>query len=331
MRRMKRVVKVLTVTASVVALIALVLVTVVLVRWNRTFEAPYPKITASKDPKVIARGRYIAYGPGHCAACHTDSSKHKALDEGQLVPLSGGLVFELPLGKFYTPNLTPHPTAGIGRRKDAEIARILRYGVRADGRAALPFMEFHDMSDDDLQAVISFLRSQPQVNQINPQHSFTLMGKAIMAFVIKPIGPKSAPPAVAPAEAPTVERGQYIANNVAGCVSCHTKRSPVDGSYTGPRFAGGMVMDNEATPGTILVTPNLTPDPRTGRIASWPEEQFVGRFGAGVGIPGTHMPWKMYQKMSPTDVQAVYRYLRSLQPIENATGPSVQPKDAKKS
>jgi mono/diheme cytochrome c family protein len=327
---MKRIVKFFTVTASVIASIALVLAVVVLARWNRTFEAPYPNITASKDARVIARGRYIVYGPGHCAGCHTDSSKHKAINEGAMLPLTGGNIFKLPIGTFYTPNLTPDSETGIARRKDAEIARILRHGVRADGRAALPFMEFHNMSDDDLQAVISYLRSQPAVRNAVPRHSFTFIGKAIMAFVIKPVGPQSTPLVKAPAEEPTVERGAYIANNVAGCAACHTKRSPMDGSYLNTRFAGGMTMEIDDDPTRVLVSPNLTPDPKTGRIAAWPEEQFVGRFGAGVGIPGSHMPWKMYQRMRTTDVQAVYRYLRSLRPVENATGPSVQEKKSRK-
>ena len=319
---MKRVLKFLGYTACAIATIALVVVVVVLVRWDRTFDAPYPDIHASKDPKAIERGRYIVYGPGHCVACHTDKSKHPSIEAGATPYLTGGNIFEFPLGKFYTPNLTPDVETGIGRRKDGEIARILRYGVRADGRAAVPFMEFHHMSDDDLQAVISFLRSQPPIrHQVKP-HEPTLLGKAILAFVMKPVGPKSTPPATAPAEEATVERGEYIANNVAGCAGCHTKRNPLDGSFQAARFSGGMQMPVDEK--HVLVTPNLTPDPKTGRITSWPEEQFVGRFGAGVGIQGTHMPWKLYQRMSDTDLRAVYRYLKSLEPVVNATGPSLQ-------
>ena len=319
---MKRALKVLTVTAVAIATIVLVLTAVVLLRWDRTFDAPYPDIHASNDPNVIARGRYIAFGPGHCAGCHTDKSQDAALDRGEMPPMSGGRVFRLPFGTLYTPNLTPDRQTGIGRRKDGEIARILRYGVRADGRAAMPFMEFHHMSDDDLQAVISYLRSQPAIRHDVAPHELTFLGKTIAAFVLKPVGPKSTPPKTSPAEEATVERGEYIANNLAGCAGCHTKRSPLDGSYKAARFSGGMEMPIDAK--RMLVTPNLTPDPRTGRIAAWPEEQFVGRFGAGVGVEGTHMPWRMYQRMSETDVRAIYRYLRSLEPVQNATGPSIQ-------
>lgn len=319
---MKRVLKFLGYSAATIAAIALVLTAVILVRWKRTFDAPYPDVHASKDTQVIERGRYIVYGPGHCVACHTDASKHKAIAEGATPFLTGGNIFTLPLGTVYTPNLTPDRTTGIGRRTDGEIARILRYGVRADGRAAMPFMEFHHMSDDDLAAVISYLRSQPAIKNEIPQHEFTFVGKAILAFLLKPVGPSAAPLKQAPAQLATVERGAYIANNVAGCAGCHTKRNMLDGSYTAAKFSGGMEMEIDQK--MMLVTPNLTPDAKTGRIASWPEEQFVGRFGVGVGLPGSHMPWKMYQRMSTTDVQAVYRYLRSLEPVQNATGPSLQ-------
>jgi hypothetical protein len=45
------------------------------------------------------------------------------------------------------------------------IARSLRYGVARDGRALFDFMPFHNLSDEDLTAVISFLRSQQPVKK----------------------------------------------------------------------------------------------------------------------------------------------------------------------
>lgn len=321
---LKRIAKFAAIGAAVLALAALVLAAVVLARWDRTFEAPLPDIQASTDPAVIAQGRYIAYGPGHCVGCHVDDSMHAAVREGATPPLTGGNIFKLALGRVYTPNLTPDPETGIGRRSDAQLARILRYGVRHDGRAAMPFMEFHNMSDEDLRAVISFLRSQTPVRRAVPQHELTFMGKAVMAFLIRPIGPSMQPPKQTPAQEASVARGAYLANAVAGCAECHTKRNLMDGSYVGARFAGGFEMGNDRNKDEVFVTPNLTPDPKTGRIAAWSEDQFVGRFGAGVGLPGSHMPWRQFQKMSEDDLRAIYRYLRTLEPVENPTGASLQ-------
>ncbi|HSL69170.1 MAG TPA: c-type cytochrome, partial [Longimicrobiales bacterium] len=188
----------------------------------------------------------------------------------------------------------------------------------------LPFMEFHEMSDEDLIAVISFLRSQTPVKHAVPDHEVNFMGKVLLSYLIKPVGPAGEPPATSPPEGPTIERGAYLANNVAACVGCHTKRSMKDGSYIGPKFAGGGRFTLETPPGTVLVTPNLTPDPATGHLTWWSEQQFLDRFRAGSKIAGSHMPWAAYSRMSDDDIRAIYRFLRALPPVNQDNGPMVQ-------
>jgi mono/diheme cytochrome c family protein len=308
------------------ATLAIVAVLVVLVRSGRTFDAPYPLIRASADPAVIARGRYIAYGPAHCVNCHTPNAETEMVKAGATPPLTGGHVFKGPFGSVTSPNLTPDNETGIGRYSDAELARVLRHGVRADGKALLPFMQAQNLSDDDLVAVISFLRSQKPVRHQLKGREFNLLGKAILAFAIEPIGP-SAPVRRHTPQPGTPEHGEYVANAVANCASCHTKRNMLTGAFESPLFSGGMEfpVDHDR----VLVTPNLTPA-KAGRIASWSEEQFVGRFGAGVGIEGTHMPWRQYQSMTESDVRAIYRYLRTLHPVERDPGPSLQSRKERK-
>lgn len=321
----KRILKVMTWAAAVLAALGVVFVSVVMVRSKRTFDAPLPQIQASSDPAVIERGRYLAYGPGHCVGCHTGPAEAEAVRAGAVVPLAGGHEFVLPFGRVRGPNLTPDPETGIGRYTDAQLARVLRHGVMPDGRAALPFMEAQNLSNEDLIAVISFLRSQPPVRRVVPPHDLNFIGKAVMAFAIRPIGPSGAIADRSPAHEPTVERGAYIATSVAACASCHTKRNLLDGSFTGPRFAGGMVFDIETDPQHVLVAPNLTPS-KFGRITSWSEDQFVARLSAGVGRADSHMPWKQYQKMSETDLRALYRFLRTLPPSDFDPGPVFQKK-----
>ncbi len=306
-------------TAAVLALLVYVQL-----RWDRTFDAPYPGIHASTDPQVIARGKYLAYGPAHCAYCHTRADQMERIDAGETPPLSGGYEFRLPLGTIRSPNLTPDPETGIGRRTDPELARTIRHGVKADGRALLPFMEFGDLSDEDLRAVISFLRSQPGVRHRVPPYEYNLVGRAVLATMVKPHGPTGTPPARAPAEGPSVERGDYLVNRVASCAGCHSNRA-MDGSYPGPRLAGGNPMPMESRPGWALVPPNLTPDPATGHITRWTEDQFVARFRAGKTYRDSHMPWGPFGRMSDADLRSIYRYLRSVRPVRNATGPIVQP------
>jgi mono/diheme cytochrome c family protein len=313
--------------AGLVIIIAGLVVTVLL-RWKRTFDVPLPDIHASTDSAVIATGRYLAYGPAHCAYCHTTAETGPALDRGEQPPLSGGYVFPIPPGTFRTPNLTPDRETGIGAVTDGQLARMLRYDERPDGRAAVPFMNYHLLSDADIRALISFLRSQPPVSHRVPAHDVNFMGKVIMAFVMKPIGPPSPPPAESPPPGITVARGAYLVTAVAECADCHTQRSMVDGHFTGPRLAGGNPFEVTGQPDMEVVPPNLTPDPKTGRIAAWTEDQFVARFRQGPLIPGTAMPWNAFGRMTDDDLRSIYRYLRTVTPVEHDPGPSLRRKQS---
>src|SRR5688500_10014104 len=115
------------------------------VRRDRSFDVAGVNDVASTDNAVHARGDYSAYGPAHCAYCHTTEDKWKRLDAGERVPMSGGFVFDIGIAKLATPNLTPDKETGIGNISDGKIARMLRHNVRSSGVAAVPFMEFQNM------------------------------------------------------------------------------------------------------------------------------------------------------------------------------------------
>ena len=301
-----------------IALLILVagLTITVAMRQNLTYEAPYPTIKASQDSAVIARGKYLVYGPAHCAHCHTPAKDLERVERGEEVPLTGGHLFDIPPGKLYSRNITPDPETGIGRRTDAELARILRYGVGHDGRAVLDFMPFQHLSDEDLTAVISFLRAQKPVRNEVPQHELNTLGYLVKAFLVEPSGPKGPVPASV-VQAPTAEYGKYLATSVANCRGCHTTRDMSTGAYIGPEFAGGTRFDAPNQPGSYFITPNLTPDPETGRITNWTEQQFVQRFRQGKLMHGSEMPWGPFSRMSDTELKAIYRFLQTVEPVKN--------------
>jgi mono/diheme cytochrome c family protein len=296
-------------------------------RWARTFDAEYPEIHASTDTEVIERGRYLVYGPAHCAACHAPPSAHADLERGMEVPLSGGFEWKIPLGTVRAPNITNDSETGVGRYTDGEIARVLRRAVKPNGTALLPFMEFQNISDEDLLAIVSYLRAAPGVRSEVAPWDLNIIGRGMLATVIRPAGPSSSPPVTTPAPGVTIERGEYLANRVAGCAACHSARNMLDGSYAGPRFAGGSPMPLDDDPSTVLVPPNLTPDPATGRITEWTADQFVARFRVGKLQDGTHMPWPNYARMSDDDLKAIHLYLMSLEPVVNDVGPIRRPAD----
>ena len=294
------------------------------VRSTRTFDAPYPPITASSDPTVIAHGKYLVYAAAACAYCHVPKDEWKRLDRGEELPLAGNHVYRLPLGELFSSNLTPDHETGIGRRSDQELARVLRYGVRADGRAAVPLMEYQGVKDQDVAAIISYLRSRPAVPQAVPDQRFSLLGKAVFAFAYEPPRPDGDVSQPSPA-GPSLERGAYLANKVSVCVTCHTNRGG-NGALVGPLFAGGQRMDVAADSDVVYVTPNLTPDPKTSLIGRSTEDNFLARFRLGELIAGTPMPWGAYARMTDDDLRSIYRYLRSLPAVVHDTGPARQKK-----
>jgi hypothetical protein len=61
-------------------------------------------------------------------------------------------------------NITPHPEEGIGGWTDDEIKKAITQGISRDGRKLAPIMAFpyyQNMSDEDLDALIVYLRSLP--------------------------------------------------------------------------------------------------------------------------------------------------------------------------
>jgi len=288
----------------------------VLLRQNRKFDAPYPAIKASTDTAVIARGKALVYGPAHCADCHTPPQFKNELATGGILPLSGGNVFDLPIGKIYTKNITPSAN-GIGKWTDAEIARALRYGVAPDGHALFDIMPFHNTSDEDLTAIISYLRQMAPVDNNVPENTLNVLGKTIAAFLLKPVGPSAPVQAVVKRDT-TAAYGKYLAASVANCKGCHTNRNLMTGALIGEEYAGGFTMEEKTDSGTyVFTTPNLTPDAATGHIKKWSQQQFIKRFRAGRIIPHSPMPWGPFSHMSDDELKAIYAYLHTLKPTHN--------------
>ncbi len=304
---MRRFTKIMKWTALVLVLLAGALTATVMSRQDLSWDRPYPAIAASADSAVIHKGRNFVLGAGHCAGCHSLANADSLLALGIEPSLSGGRFFDLPFGKIYASNITPDRETGIGKFTDAEMARSLRYGVHPDGTLVFNFMPYHNMSDEDLRAVISYLRAQPAVPNEVPGHSLNTLGKTVKAFLIKPVGPSGEVPwSVKPDTTP--DYGRYIAGSIANCGGCHTKSDMASGDLLGEPYAGGMDIEG-------FITPNITPD-RSSRIYGWSQQQFLDRFRMGRKTAGSPMPWESFRRMSDLELKAVYNYLQTIPPAK---------------
>jgi len=120
-----------------------------------------------KDP--VKRGAYLAT-IGHCMECH--STWKRGVSDYKVGFGKGGrqfgpwLVQGVQAGwKGSTArNITAHRTKGIGAWTDAEIKRAITQGVSRDGRKLGPPMAFAwyaNLKDDDLNALVAWLRTVP--------------------------------------------------------------------------------------------------------------------------------------------------------------------------
>jgi mono/diheme cytochrome c family protein len=182
---------------------------------------------------------------------------------------------------------------------------------------------YADLADDDLVAILSFLRSLPPRSGTPPRTRINLLGKLTLAYFLDPYAPDGPPPAHLDRDASSAYGG-YLANTLAGCRTCHTARNLRTGAYTSPSFSGGLSFHSRLNPGQVYVSPNLTPDPATGRLTGWTEDAFVARFRAGLLLPDSPMPWGSFRRMTDDDLRAAYRYLRALAPVHHDVGPVLQ-------
>jgi len=304
--------------------VAVLLAAFVAHTWDRVWDSPLPDLHASTSPEMIKRGENLVYGPAHCVECHSDSAEtfERYADTGEHVLLAGGQKFTAPpLGTIYSKNITPDPDTGIGRYTDPQIARLLRYAVRPDGRASIrPLMEYADMSDDDLVAILSFLRAQSPVRNVVPANEWSLIG-----MVVKSLSPAFRPRtdvsalAIAPPSSPTRERGAYLARGVGNCSGCHSPLNQLTFALSGPEYSGGADIEPRSIRGVDRAVwfqpPNITPL-RGSALLRFPDrETFVARFQkGGRKFQGSPMPWDCFSHLSADDAGALYEFLRSLPP-----------------
>jgi mono/diheme cytochrome c family protein len=269
---------------------------------NQHYTNPVANIQVAGTAAQIARGEKLA---NICVSCHTPDNQ---------LPLSGSnfvTKFEFPpLGTLYAPNLTP--SGDIKDWTDGEVIRAIREGVHKNGRSLLvmPSGDFRNMSDQDVQALVAYLRSQPETGGPTPNNQFNLMGAIFMNLsdfrtAQKPAGSVTAPPAGTP------EYGKYLVD-IIGCRDCHGDQlqGRIDNGQPGPP-AG----------------PNLTM-----MVPQWTEAQFMTFFNTGTlpgggnvpvltlasGFSEPRMPWPMVRAATTDDdLKAMFSYLHGLPPVES--------------
>jgi mono/diheme cytochrome c family protein len=266
----------------------------------------------------VARGKYVFGATGGCG-CHT-------VPKGP--PNAGGRRYDGPFGTVYATNITPDPQTGIGTWTDEQIITAIRLGRRPNGERLLPvhpFTVFNGMAEEDLRALVAFLRTVPAVNRPNQPKRITvpLFESVFLPAWLAAFAPRETPPAKAPTSG--LARGEYLVRAVGHCGECHTPRT-MTMATDNSRFLGGNPRGPEDQ-----AMPNITPDRATG-IGTWSVEDIAYYLGSGNKPDGDVAGGLMaeviegtlagYKDMTQDDLQAIAQYLKSLPRIRNKIGKS---------
>lgn len=257
---------------------------------------------ASADTGV-ERGRYLVETIAGCGNCHTPMGPNGPVAGRHL---AGGLVMDEGVFQAVTPNITPDPATGIGAWTDEQIARAIREGIRPDGTVIgppMPFAFYRSIGDDDLMAMVAYLRTVPAVvSETGPsKYSF-------------PLPPAYGPPVTsvkAPERSDKVAYGAYLAGPVGHCMECHTPLLP-NGQRDMTKLGWGHA--EFRGPWGISVSADLTPS----HLGEWSDAEIVRAITHGVSNDGRQlfppMGFPYYAGMTEEDLGAIVAYLRTLPP-----------------
>lgn len=289
------------------------------------------------DPALVARGEYLVEHVIACGECHTPRDTQGRPDETRKLagaPLFADLVPGVDsLGAIPVPNLTPHAT-GLLAWTDEEIRAAILDGRDEDGDALFPIMPywvFHNLTRDDADAIVAYLRSIPPVD--NP-----LPGRQPLGFPFttpaQPIPVDQIPATtLSPNDAHYLNavRGRYLAGMAGLCIDCHTPPPATPGPQAvdlAKLFAGGRVFEaaefglpSPPFPAEIR-TQNITPD-ATGIAAYTPEtirrllHTGVDENSLGVCPPMPAGPQSPYGGLTDQDALDIGWYLTTIPPVVN--------------
>lgn len=267
-------------------------------RLNKTYDFPSSELVLPTDEASLEKGRHRV--ESLCAGCHGPdlSGIEKWFDAG-------------PLGTIDSANLTSGD-GGIGSFYTTEdFVAAIRHGIDEEGKPIfMPAVtSTSQLSDEDLAAIIAYLKTVPPVDHKTNGKNFTPLAKILFVVGVLPSLPVEVVShdlhVTAPEAGPTAEYGEYMVNT-NDCRVCH-----------GPDLNGGPFPD----PTVTKISPNLTPG---GEVAFWSEEDFIKAIRTGI-TPSGHqldpefMPWKDYGKFYDDELKAIYAYLKTVPSLPQYT------------
>jgi cytochrome c553 len=291
---MSRVLKILGYVAGGLVVVAAATATVVVMgsnaRLRKTYSVTPRAVAIPTDAMAIAHGKHLAETRG-CNDCHgRDYAGNKVIEDGAM-------------GRLHGPNLTRGRGGRVAAFKDEDWVRAIRHGVGPDGLGLfiMPSEEYSHFSDEDLGALIAYLKTIPAVDRERVPTELGPIARMLLATgKMKLSAEKIDHPNVKPGSiAPDVSAayGRYVA---ASCMGCH-----------GPTFSGGKI---EVGPPHWPQAANLTPH-ADGRLTKWTEAEFLQVMRTAKRPDGTELNAVMpraFGQMNEVELKALWAFFKSL-------------------
>jgi cytochrome c553 len=281
--------RIVTFTLSALLLAALAVAAVGRVRWSsrqqRKYLAPLLELAVATEPQTIARGRHLAHTLGGCAECHGADLGGRVLEDGPLLRLVG-------------PNLTAGKGSATDGYRDRDWARAIVHGLNRSGRSLLvmPSRELRGFSDDDVAAMIAYVKAVPPVDRVLPPTQVHLLGSIMAGLLELPLLSAEsidhrAPRPQAPPPGPTRAYGAYL---LTSCRGCH-----------GSELRGGIRHNPDHPPSADL---------SQAAMASWDYASFERALRQGKRRDGSDlspaMPWQATRGLEDDELRAIWLALR---------------------
>jgi mono/diheme cytochrome c family protein len=283
--------------------------------WFLTIPDRVAPLVVGQHTVDLANGKTM-FHVGGCSSCHATPK------QDDKTKLGGGLALGSPFGTFYAPNISPHPTDGIGNWTEAQFVTAAIKGTSPDGEhyyPAFPYTSYQRATFGDLRDLFAYIKTLPQVAGRVRDHDLPFpfnIRRGLGLWKLLCLDSASFVPDRTRSAA--WNRGAYLVNSFGHCAECHSPRDFLGGIIDSQRFAGGPSPDGKGW------VPNITQK----ALGKWSEKDIAymletGDLPDGDSVGGEMVPVVRNLAQIPADDRAAMAaYLKSLRPVTGPTPPS---------
>ena len=270
------------------------------------------------NPDPVAGERI--FWAGGCASCHASPVNGKRARGLTKLKLGGGTELDTPFGLFRVPNISPHPTDGIGGWSMLEFVNAMQRGVSPSGRhyyPSFPYASYARMRIEDIMDLRAYMDTlEPIAGQI-AGHELGFPWSVSRGIGFWKRLYLSPDPVIAIDESnEQLVLGRYLVEGPGHCGECHTSRNALGGLQASAWLGGAPNPEGKGRIPNITAAGKSTKDWSEADIQYYLESGFTPEFDT-VGGSMVAVQENM-AKLTKEDRLAIAAYLKAIPAVESA-------------